>query len=293
MRRWIAIFVLCLAARASAERRVTDQLGRTVTVPDHPHRLICLLPSVVDDVYALGAGGDVVAVSDYTKYPEAARSKPSIGPPLSPSLETIVSLHPDLILGGGDMNRAELIDRIEKLGIPVFLVEPHGIDGIYRSLADLGTALNREAAAKDLVTSLRQRESAVRAQAKGQSAVRVLVPVWYDPIVTIGSKAYITELVELAGAHSVTDDISQEWPQVSLETILARSPDALLLVKGSKMSLDSVRGRPGWDQLPAVKNDRVYYVSDKIEYPSPVAFDALEELVSELHPRDGRSILNH
>jgi iron complex transport system substrate-binding protein len=262
-------------------------------IPDHPHRLICLLPSVVDDVYALGAGADVVAVSDYTKYPEAARAKPSIGPPLNPSLETIVSLRPDLILGGGDMNRADLIAHLEKLGIPVFMVEPHGVEGIYRSLADIGAALNRDAAAQELVASLRHREGAVRAQARGQSTVSILMPVWYDPVVTIGRRAYITELVELAGAHSVTDDIQQEWPQVSLESLLAHPPDALLLVRGSKMSIESVRGRVGWDQLPAVRNSRVYYVSDKIEYPSPVSFDALEELVSELHPRDGRSILNH
>ena len=282
-----AILVLCLlacCARAQAVRVVTDEMGRTVSVPDHPHRLICLLPSVVDDVYALGDGADVIAVSDYTKYPAEARSKPRVGPPLSPSLEIIVALHPDLVLGSGDMNRIETLSRLEQLGIPVFMVDPHGVAGIYRSLDSLGRALNHEDSARNLVARLRQREAAVRARVRGKPAVRILMPVWYDPVVTIGSHAYITELIELAGGHSITSDIPEEWPQLSLEAAIARSPEALLLVRGSKMSMDAVRDRPGWKEMPAVRNNRVYYVGDEINYPSPVAFDALEELAKEFHP---------
>jgi ABC-type Fe3+-hydroxamate transport system substrate-binding protein len=238
----------------------------------------------VDDVYALGAGLDVIAVSDYTKYPAEARRKPSIGPPLSPSLEMIVALHPDLILGGGDMNRAETLARIEQLGIPVFMVNTHGIEGIYQSLDSLGQALNREDAANELVARLRRRVAAVRERVEGKPPVLILMPVWYDPIITIGSHAYITELIALAGGHSVTSDIPQEWPQVSLEAVLARAPQALLLVRGSKMSLDVIRNRPGWGEIPAIRNNRVYYVSDEIDYPSPIAFDALEEMAKEFHP---------
>jgi iron complex transport system substrate-binding protein len=91
-----------------------------VNVPEHPRRLVCLLPSVVDDVYALGAGADVVAVTDYTKYPAEAKAKPSVGLPLAPSMETILSLHPDLVLGSGDLNRMQTLQQLEKLGIAVF-----------------------------------------------------------------------------------------------------------------------------------------------------------------------------
>jgi iron complex transport system substrate-binding protein len=199
-------------------------------------------------------------------------------------MEKIVSLHPDLVLGSGDLNRVETLQQLEKLGIPVFMVDPHGIAGIYRSIESLGRALNREPAASELVAQLRRREAAIRTRVRGKPVVQVLMPVWYDPIITIGSHAYITELITLAGGHSVTSDIPQEWPQVSLEAILARAPEALLLVRGSKMSLDAVRSRPGWSQLPAVRNNRIYYVDDKIQYPSPVAFDALEELAKQLHP---------
>ena len=293
MKQLCALLVFCIAVPAWCARTVTDELGRVVVVPDHPHRLICLMPSVVDDVYALGAGADVIAVTDYTKYPAAARSKLSVGSIESPSIETIVSLHPDLVLESGEMSRPETVDELQRLGVPVFVIAPHGIEGIYRSIASLGQALNREEAAKTLIDSLRKREVAVRREVRGKPVVSVLMPVGYNPIITIGRDAFITDLIEIAGGHSITSDLLQEWPQVSLETVLARAPEALLLIQGSRMSIEKIREQSGWASLPAVKNNRVYYVDDRIDLPSPVAFDALEELAKQFHPGDGNTIANH
>jgi iron complex transport system substrate-binding protein len=284
MKQLFAFLVFSIAMPAWCTRTITDELGRVVVVPDHPHRLVCLMPSVVDDVYALGAGADVVAVTDYTKYPAEARTKPSVGSTVTPSIETIVSLHPDLVLQSGNMSRPEVVEVLEKLGIAVFVIAPHGVEGIYQSITSLGRALNREESAKALVNGLRAREAAVRRQVSGKPVVSVLMPVWYNPILTIGKHAFITDLIEIAGGHSITGDLAQEWPQVSLEMVLARAPEALLLKRGSKMSMDKIREQPGWETLPAVKNNRVYYVDDRIELSSPVAFDALEELAKQIHP---------
>jgi len=277
--------MLCVSIPAFAARMVTDELGRAVSIPDHPHRVVCLMPNVVDDVYALGAESEVVAVPNYTKYPAPAKDKQKIGLPLDPSIETIVSLHPDLVLASGDLNRVTTVNELEKLGIPVFVVNPHGIQGIYRSLESLGKALNREQAADNLVISLRQREARVRQSTEAKPSIKVLMLVWYDPIVTAGKDAYITNMIEIAGGHSITAALPEEWPEVSLEFVLGSAPEALLIVRGSRVSLDLIRNRAGWRSLPAIKNNRIYYVDDRIEYPSPVAFDALEDLANQLHPR--------
>jgi ABC-type Fe3+-hydroxamate transport system substrate-binding protein len=282
---WILVLLMIAAATPlRADRKVTDQLGRVVIVPDHPNRIVCLIPSVVDDVYSLGAGQDVVAVSDFTKYPAAAKSKPSIGLPMSPSLETIVALHPDLVVGSGDINRIESAQQLTSYGIPVFMLDPHGLQGLYTSLLSLGRALNREDSARALIVRLKQREAEVRARAAHHLPVRVFMPVWYDPIVTIGNGSFISELVETAGARSVTDDIRQEWPQVSLEAVIARKPDALLLIRSGKFSIRDLQQRPGWNTLSAVKTGRAFYLDDRVEYPSPVAFDALEDFAKQLYP---------
>jgi ABC-type Fe3+-hydroxamate transport system substrate-binding protein len=289
MRRALVVFTMLAAwvgwvQLAYASRVLTDESGRKVTVPDHPHRVVCLLPSVTDTVFALGSGDDVVAVSDYTTSPPAALKKPSIGSLVKPSIETILSFHPDLVLGTEIPGSAETATQLEAVGIPVYLIDPRGLAGILHSVESIGQALNRGTQAAALDASLEKRIEAVRARTAGKPAPRVLVPIWYDPIITIGKHAFITEILETAGAKSVTDDLTPDWPQISLETVITRAPDSLLLIRGGKIDISVLQKRPGWSSLPAIQTGKVYYVNSGIQEPSPVAVDALEELAKEFHP---------
>ena len=263
-----------LSAPCFASRTLTDEMGRKVVVPDHPHRVICLMPNVTDTAFALGAGDDVVAVSDYTKYPAAARTKPSVGDLIKPSIETILSLHPDLVIGFQPKGPMDVTDQLERAGIPIFLVSPHGIAGILHSVETIGQALNRGPQAEALMHSLQQRVNAVRTRTTGLPSPRVFMPVWYDPITTIGKNAFITEIIAAAGGRSVTDDLQTEWPTISMEVVLDRAPDALLLIRGGKTTLQLLEGRPGWSSMKAVLEHRAYYIDDRINLASPVAIDA-------------------
>jgi ABC-type Fe3+-hydroxamate transport system substrate-binding protein len=276
--------LLVTAVAAQASRVVTDETGRTVTVPDHPHRVVCLVPSVTDTVFALGSGDDVVAVSDYTTHPREATKKPSIGGLVKPSIETILSFHPDLVLGTSIPGATETAAQLQNVGVPVYLVDPHGLSGILRSIDSVGEALNRAPQATALNASLRKRIEAVKARAAGKPELRVLVPVWYDPIITVGKNAFISQIVETAGARSITDDLLTDWPEVSMETVVTRAPEALLLIRGGKITIEMLRNRPGWSSLPAIQASKIFYVDTGIQEPSPVAIDALEELAKEFHP---------
>jgi len=286
MKRLLSLLLLTalLAGPCFADRTLTDEMGRTVVVPDHPHRVICLMPTVTDTVFALGGGDDVVCISDYTKYPAAALTKPSVGDLIKPSIETILSLHPDLVIGTQPKGPMEVTDQLERAGIPIFLVSPHGIAGIFHSVETIGMAMNRTPQADALIHSLQKRVDAVRARTKGQPAPSVFMPIWYDPITTIGKNAFITEIIEAAGGRSVTDDLSTEWPQIRMEVVLERAPDALLLVRGGKTTLKVLQDRPGWSSMTAIKAHRAYYVDDRINFSSPVAIDALEDLAKQFHP---------
>jgi iron complex transport system substrate-binding protein len=267
-----------------ASRSLTDEMGRKVVVPDHPHRVICLMPTVTDTVFALGAGDDVVGISDYTKYPAAALTKPSVGDLIKPSIETILSLRPDLVIGTQPKGPMEVTDQLERAGIPIFLVSPHGIAGIFHSVETIGMALNRTPQAEALIHNLQLRVDVVRTRTKHLPAPRVFMPIWYDPITTIGKNAFITEVIEAAGGRSVTDDLNTEWPQISMEVVLERAPEALLLVRGGKTTLKVLQDRPGWSRMAAIKTQRAYYVDDRINFASPVAIDALEDLAKQFHP---------
>src|SRR5438270_13985660 len=113
--RWAALSVLLAALPCWASRAVVDELGRQVVVPDHPHRVVCLAPSIVDTMYARSAGEDIAGITDYVKYPEEARKKASVGSPLSPSLEVLVSLHPDLVIGFQGGQQLEMNQQIAAL----------------------------------------------------------------------------------------------------------------------------------------------------------------------------------
>lgn len=286
MKRTVFLILLLVSATrlCVASRTVTDETGRSINVPDHPHRIICLVPSITDSVFSLGAGDDVVAISDYVQYPAEARKKPSVGSISDPSLETILALHPDLVLGMPNANGQSVLDHLRQLNIPVYLVDPHGVAGILHSITSLGQAIHREKEAGVVVSRLTQRIAAVRASVRGKPVVNVFMPVSYDPVITIGKGAFITEIIALAGGHSITDDINQEWPQISMETVVARAPSALLMMRGGKTTIESLRDRPGWSVLPAVRSNRVYYVDKRVDFPSPIAIDALEDLAKQFHP---------
>jgi iron complex transport system substrate-binding protein len=280
----LLLCLIALTAPGHASHLVTDEVGHSVTVPDHPHRIISLTPSITETIFELGAADDVVARADYVQYPAEATKKLSVGSISNPSLETILALHPDLILATPRFTQQSVIDQLQRIGIPVYFVEPHGIAGILRSITDLGQAVGREPQATALRARLEQRIDAVRASVKGKPVVSVFWPLAYDPVITIGKGAFITEIIELAGGRSITNDLDQEWPHISMEAVVTRAPQALLMMRDGTITIDILKTRPGWDTLPAVRSGRVYLIDHRVELSSPIAIEALEDLAKEFHP---------
>jgi iron complex transport system substrate-binding protein len=281
----IGLFLL-VSAPALAIRELTDELGRHVSVPDDPQRIICLAPSLTETVYALGLGPAVVGITDYTEYPPEARTKPSVGGLTDPSIEKIVALHPDLVLAMREINRRETVDELANFAIPVFMIDPQGLEGVLQSIQRIGEAVDRNSSAEALVKRLREQRAGVAARVEGLARSKVLVLIWYDPVVTAGRKSFITDIISAAGGHSVTADIPQAWPQISLEEVLRRSPDFLLLVRGAHggITAQELKAHAGWDRLKAVGENRVIYMDERLFHPSALAFDALKQLAKELHP---------
>ena len=285
-RALLVVFLLAGSTPAFAYRRVTDELGRSLTVPDVPHRILCLTPALTETVYELGAGDSIAGVTDYTVFPAEARTKPSIGGIVDPSTEKIVALRPDLILAGTNLNRPETIRQLDDLSLPVFVVGSEGLDGVLKMIGSIGDAINRRTEAVDLVRRLSAERDALSSRLRGLARPRILAVIWYEPVLTAGGKALVTAAIEAAGGISVTADIAQAWPQISLEEVVERSPDLLLLVKElhGGITVDLLKARAGWDRLEAVRSARVIYVDERLVLPSPSVFAAIEELARALHP---------
>jgi iron complex transport system substrate-binding protein len=276
--------LLALTSCAWAAHWERDDAGREVAVPDQVHRVVSLSPSLTNTVYALGAQSDLVGITNYTVYPpQAAHEKPSVGAVVGPSLEKIVALHPDMVLALPEFNGAETIGGLERIGIPVFLFNTGNLSNIYRTVELVGRIMGREREAGALIASLRVRESKVRAQSTSKDKPTVLLVLSMDPLITAGRNAFITEMIEAAGARSVTDDLARDWTQMNVEAVLPRKPDYILLMKSGPVSLKDMQKRAGWSSLEAVRRGRVIVADDRIQIAAPVAFEGLEDLARQIH----------
>ncbi len=278
--------VLGVAALSFSARKVTDQTGRSVNVPEKPTRIVSLAPSITETLFALGLRDQLVGDTDYCDYPPEARLKPRVGPVLNPNLEKIVELNPDLVLGSKEVNRIETADQLERLGIPVYGVTAETVEGTLRSIEDLGHVLHRESQARRLVAELRSRINRVGQGVAGRKRPKVLFVVWYRPLTTAGPRSFIADVVRHAGGISISDDLSGEWPRLSLEEALRRDPDVILFPRAESFapSPQELMVLPGWKEFRAVKNHRLHFVSDSVVRPSPRLVDALEEVARILHP---------
>ena len=276
------ILVVLVAAPAWCSRVVTDETGRSVTLPDHVQRVVSLTPGITDTIYALGGASQLAAVTNYTSFPPEAKQKPSIGDILHPSVERIAALHPDVVIALSTLNSPDTIQSLERVGVPVFLLSSQDLAGIYRSIDLIAQVLGRQKEAQSLSASLRLREQRIRDEAKRSRHPSVLLLLSIDPFITAGHGAFISEMIAETGAQSVTADFKQDWVRMSVEAVLPRNPYYLLALMDAPFGLKDLQSRPGWSQLEAVRRGRIIRVDDRLQVPGPVAFDGLEEFARQL-----------
>jgi iron complex transport system substrate-binding protein len=261
-------------------------LGRAVTLPARPRRVVSLAPSVTETVFALGAGESLAGVTEHCDYPPEALGKTRIGGIYTPSFELIVSLAPDLVLGTSEGNREEHVRALEALGLPVYVVRPVDLATTLEAMERVGAVLGREGEAAALVTGLRAEAAAARRAAEGARRPRVLYVVWGDPLIVPGRDTLITDLLRHAGGESVTADEPLAYPRLSLEEALARRPDVVVVAThGAAPLARRLREWPGLALLPAVREGRAFAVdADLAHRPGPRVGLALRALARIFHP---------
>ena len=282
----VLLLGLCVAPAGAAALSVVDQTGRTLSLPGPPRRIVSLVPSVTEVLYAIGAQGTLVGVTDFCDYPPEARRKPHVGDMLSPNLETLVTLKPDLVVATRSGNREETFDQLKRLGIPVYLVDPVTVDDVLRLVSDLGDLTGHRDRAVLVDRDLERRIAAVRDRVKGRPQPRVLYVLWPEPLIVPGRGALVSELIVLAGGASVTADQGQGYPRMSLEAAVGRAPEVIVLARhGSRIGS---AGREQWlrlESMPAIRNGRLYMADgDLMHRYGPRLVVGLENLARMIHP---------
>jgi iron complex transport system substrate-binding protein len=251
-------------------------------LPAHSQpRIVSLMPSLTEDLFAIGAGSQVVAVSQYTDYPPAAAALPAVASVNAVDAERVFRLHPDVVVG--IESQAPLLADLRRLGVRVVLVDDDSYGDIFQTLTVLGRLSDRAREAQALAASLRARTAALERSVPRGAAPRVFVVLGVDPIFTAGNRSYLASLIALAGGRNAAD-LREAYGRYSAEALVAAQPD--VIVTDRQSGLTSVLDRPPWNALRAVRERRVAVIpdADLLQRPGPRYNAGLAWLIAELHP---------
>jgi iron complex transport system substrate-binding protein len=248
-----------------------------------------LAPSATETLYALGAGDRVVGVCAQCDYPEAAARAPKVGGYLTPSVEAVLGVRPDLVIAVPSPGNREAVRAIERAGVRVLVVQDRQLGDLWESIATIAYALGDAAAGERLAADVRGRLDAVRTRVAGAPPVRVLLVVGHSPLIVAGAGTLQGELLEIAGGTNVAADVGSAWPQVSLELVVARAPDVILdAAMGTEAGAHALFA--GLTTVPAVRDGRIVAVSsDALFRSGPRVAEAAALFAAAIHPPRERS----
>ena len=256
-----------------------------VVVPQHVDRVVSLAPNLTEIAFAVGGGERVVGDTTYCDYPDAAKKVNKVGDTLHPSIERIIALKPQVVLVSTASQLEGFTRQLQDQNISVFVTDPHDLEGVFRSIEQVGEIFGTTGETKQLIQTLRNRTAAVEEAVKSRPPVRLFYQLSAEPLYTAGHDAFVTDLIRRAGGLSVTADVAGAWPKYSAESALAAKPDAIILPTGGSMGAANTTVAEPLKKSPAVKNNRVYKINDDyLVRPGPRAVDGLEEMARVLHP---------
>ncbi len=248
---------------STAKNTVADTGSSTAA--DAPKAIISLSPSSTEQLFAIGAGDQVIAVDEYSDYPAEALEKPHDLSGFEPNVEAIAALQPDLVV----MESPAIRDQLKALGIEVFVaLAPATLDDLYTQIEQLGAATGHVGEAAELVGQMQTDIEAALAAApdatEGLSIYHELDPTYYS----VTSGTFIGQVYSLFGLTNIADGVEpgNDYPQLNAEYIISSAPDVVFLAdtKYSGESADTVAARAGWDAIPAVANGNVVAMDDDI-----------------------------
>lgn len=271
-----------------AQVKVKDDRNKIVVLKKYPQRIVSLAPATTEMLFAIGVGNRVVGTTLYCDYPPSAKKLPKVGGFINPSLESIINLRPDLVVAmrGNPLN---LLGRLERMGYPVFALNPQKISDVLSGMERLGKLTGSKDAEK-VARNLRAKIEKLKREVDKipwEERPKVMIELWDNPLIVFGKNSIGNEVIELAGGRNIIEEGRIPYPQISLEVLLQKQPDVIILthMKRVKNPLEEVKKRANWEKILAVKKGRVYAIdADIIDRPGPRLIYAVEILHRLLYP---------
>jgi len=250
-----------------------------------PRKVVSLAPSVTETLFALGFGDRLVGVTTYCDYPVEAQRLPKIGGFMNPSLEVIVAKKPDVVIGVNTATDPAKAKEMERLGLRVTLISVASLNDILTGIKSIARLMGSPQTGEKLVVKIDANIQAIKKRVAAAPRRRVLLAVGIRPLVVVGGRNFIDELITLAGGENIAGNATQPWLNLPEEYVVAKAPQVIIEAGMGSEQQQSGKRWADLKSVPAVTNGRVYsYPSDKILRPGPRVGDALTELAGLIHP---------
>ena len=274
----LSVLLLCPLVPVRADVTVSDDSGRQLVLARPATRIVSLAPYITELLFAAGAGDAVVGATEFSDYPESARSITRIGSGTGLDLEAILALQPDLVVAWQSGNPVAQVERLRSLGITVFMSEPRQLMDVPDSLLRLGRLAGTGAVAKANADSFLRRYQQLQQRYAQRPRVSVFFQIWDRPLMTLNGEHIFSDVVRLCGGHNVFDDLSALAPQVDIEAVLMADPEVIVVAADDKDSalLDAWQR---WPSLSAVAQGHVYAIArERLVRHSPRILEGAGEL---------------
>lgn len=262
---------------------VIDDLGRSVTIPAHPERIISLSGDITEILYAIGAGSQIVGVDKYSTYPPEVKDKPWVGSSAALNLEVVMDLDPDLVLMWWYQER--VIPVLEDVGITVVALDAVSVKDMINKIKFIGLIVGKTSEADNLTSVLENQIEAITD--KTEDMPKAERPTIYfesmSPMHTMGLGTFTNELIFMAGAINIAAEGPFRYPILLSEYIIGKNPEIIVVVTRGA-SVEDIKSRGGWEVIDAVKNDKVYQIDIRWVSANPRIVLGLKQLAEWAHP---------
>lgn len=286
---WLCFWLLSASSALAAGISVRDDTGATVSLAQPAQRIVTLSPHLAETVFAAGAGGQIVGTVDYSNYPEAARRIPRVGGYSRFDLEAVVALKPDLIIAWEGGNAPAHLQKLRRLGLPVYLSQINRLEDIAGEIERIGALAGTRQSADTAARTFRRRLADLQARYAGRPVVRTFYEVWHQPLKTIGGQQFISSVIRLCGGENVFGTLTATAPDVTVEAVLAANPEAIIasgMGEARPEWLDDWQARPGL--LAAQRKNLFFIPPDLIQRHTPRLLDGAERLCQHLETARSR-----
>ena len=275
------VLLACESREQQGEGSLVDDAGHHVSLARPPTRIVSLAPGHTELLFAIGAGDRVVGRTRWCDYPPAVDAIPSVGDGLNPNVESILARNPDLVVFYASPSNEPAIARLEQLGIATVSMLTDDLADFIRAADLLATLTGEKDRSDSLIGWLQHEVSTLEATRSTETLPTVLMVAWDNPPIVIGSTSFLSQIVELAGARNAFADVDRPSLTVSIETIVERDADLVLIASDS--GIPAWAERPEWRVVPVVRDRRFVVVTGtEFSRPSFRAPDAIRRVRTAL-----------